>query len=104
MAFGNAELRYKFWHFELFKQQWYAALNPFVDAGMVVDKIPLQIAHITEDITPYFASNAEKIHLSYGCGIRAAMNENFVLATDIGFPLSKQDGTMGLYIGINWLF
>lgn len=104
VAFGNAELRYKFWHFQLFKQQWYAALNPFVDAGMVVDKIPLQITHITEDITPYFASNAEKIHLSYGCGIRAAMNENFVLATDIGFPLSKQDGTMGLYIGINWLF
>jgi hypothetical protein len=32
------------------------------------------------------------------------MNENFVIAAELGFPADKRDGGMGIYIGMNWLF
>ncbi len=104
MAFANMEFRYKFVRFKFINQNWYIALNPFLDAGMVVNKKEIDTSGVTADISQYFNNNAEKPHLTYGCGIRFAMNENFVIAADAGFPVKPQDGKMGLYIGMNWLF
>ncbi len=104
MAFANMEFRYKFVRFKFINQNWYVALNPFLDAGMVVNKKEIDTSGVSGDISKYFNNNAEKPHLTYGCGIRFAMNENFVIAADVGFPVKPQDGKMGLYIGMNWLF
>jgi len=32
------------------------------------------------------------------------LNENFIVALDVAFAAKKEDGKMGLYIGIGWLF
>ncbi len=107
MAYGNLELRYKFARFRFIGQNWYAALSPFVDAGRVVEKIDLDLSEvITTDLEfgYYFNPGAEKLHITYGCGLRLAMNENFVVGADVGFPVNSQDGKLGVYVGMNWLF
>jgi len=52
----------------------------------------------------YFQEGEENFHYTYGAGLHLAMNENFVIAAEIGLPASKRDGGMGVYIGMNWLF
>lgn len=106
MAFANLEFRYKFINFKFIGQHWYLALNPFVDAGTTVQKTKIDLSSVPEsvDISQYFKTDAESVHFTYGCGLHIAMNENFVIAADVGFPVKKSDGKMGLYIGMNWLF
>ncbi|MDD3688184.1 MAG: BamA/TamA family outer membrane protein [Bacteroidales bacterium] len=106
MAFANFEFRYKFARFRFIGQNWYAALNPFLDGGMVVQKIHINKTGIPSEIdqSQFFTNDAEELHLTYGCGLHLAMNENFVIAADIGLPVKKADGKMGVYIGMNWLF
>lgn len=41
-AYGNAEFRYKFLKFKMFKQNWYLSTNVFIDAGQVVQLLPLE--------------------------------------------------------------
>ncbi|MDR2008862.1 MAG: outer membrane protein assembly factor [Bacteroidales bacterium] len=106
VAFANLEFRYKFVHFRFIKQNWYAALNPFSDAGITVQKTKLDLSGVPEtvNISDYFDTNAETVHITYGCGLHVAMNENFVIAADIGMPVKKEDGKLRVYIGMNWLF
>ena len=108
MAYGNAEFRYKFARFRFIGQNWYAALNPFIDAGIVLQKKKIEISSENLpgfiNLNDYFSEGSEKLHLTYGCGLHLAMNENFVIAADIGKPFNKQDGGLGIYIGMNWLF
>jgi hypothetical protein len=52
----------------------------------------------------YFNPGAEKMHGTYGAGLRIAMNQNFVIALDYGVAMNKQDGDTGLYIGLHYLF
>lgn len=125
-AYGNAEFRYKFWNFKLFKQNWYMATNAFVDAGKVVQLLPLKdkVNKIENEFAPltdvdywgnyaisgndtkddYFNFGAEKLHISYGLGLRVAMNENFVVGIDYGLTTNSQDGDSGMYIGLNYAF
>jgi outer membrane protein assembly factor BamA len=125
-AYGNAEFRYKFWNFKLFKQNWYMAANAFMDAGRVVKLLPLKerVDEIETAFAPltdvdywgnyaisggdtnddYFNFGAEKLHMSYGMGLRIAMNENFVVGLDYGKTTNFQDGDSGMYIGLNYAF
>ena len=106
VAFANFEFRYKFARFRFLKQNCYTAISPFMDAGTVVQKKDVDKSGMPGyiDQSLYFSEDAETVHLTYGCGIRFAMNENFVVAADVGFPVKKEDGGMGVYIGMNWLF
>ncbi len=73
---------------------------------MVVQKTKIDKTGIPNivDQSLFFKDNAESVHLTYGCGLHIALNENFVIAADIGLPVKKEDGKMGIYIGMNWLF
>jgi hypothetical protein len=44
------------------------------------------------------------MHISAGGGLRIAMNENFIIAVDLGKAFKEQDGGMGFYMGLNYLF
>ncbi len=106
VVYGNVELRYKFVRFKFIKQNWYLAVNPFFDFGRTVQKrkfstngVPLEV-----NDSEYFNAKAENFHLSFGSGFRIAMNENFVIAAELGIPIDKRDGKIGIYIGMNWLF
>lgn len=108
VAFGNFELRYKFTRFNFINQNFYLALSPFMDFGRVLIERDIDYTKIPDDVNTnqYFntGNETDKIHLTYGMGLHIAMNQNFIIAVDAGFPINEQDGSMGLYIGMNFLF
>ena len=105
VALGNIELRWKFWRTHFLKQNLYFGLVGFLDGGMVV-----QNRKVYKDLVPanlqsfYFNAASDGMHFSSGLGLRAALNENFMLTVDYGFALNPQDGSSGLYIGIGHMF
>jgi hypothetical protein len=105
MAFGNIELRYKFLKTFLFKQNFYLGLLGFFDAGMVVQDHPVDKTLVPEEEQQlYFGTGQDALHLTTGLGLRAALNENFIISVDYGFALDHRDGSSGLYIGIAHIF
>jgi outer membrane protein assembly factor BamA len=109
-VYGNLELRWKPVHFRFINQNFYIGLNAFLDGGQSIQKIDIQdkikiIDFGQETEADYFnLSGNEKLHLSYGAGLRIVMNENFVISCDYGRAIDPQDGKSGLYIGLNYLF
>ena len=108
MAYGNVELRWKAIHFDFINQKFYLGINAFTDFGQVVQKVDVErhFAHWSMPLpSGYFNfTDSESLHVSYGLGIRIAMNENFVIAADYGKAVNIQDGNSGFYIGLDYLF
>ncbi len=105
VVYGDFELRWKFARMNFIGQKFYWGLNLFTDIGQVTKKIAVPtISLLHENTSDYFNPGTEKMHGSYGAGIRLAMNQNFVIALDYGMALNKQDGNSGMYIGLNYLF
>lgn len=105
VVYGNFELRWKFARMNFIKQKFYWGLNTFLDMGQVTRKVALPIILLLpENPYDYFNPGAEKMHATYGAGLRLAMNQNFVIAIDYGVAANKQDGDTGLYIGLHYLF
>ncbi len=110
VVYGNLELRWKFVHFKFINQNFYLALNPYLDFGQVLKShdLNVNIDNIAypagESKSDYFKTGSDKMHFTYGSGLHIAMNQNFIIAADVGFPLDEQDGKMGIYIGLNFLF
>ncbi|MDD2380658.1 MAG: BamA/TamA family outer membrane protein [Mariniphaga sp.] len=107
---GNVEARWKFARFRLINNNFYLGLNGFMDFGQVTQKIDVDTQKLTVnniypvESTDFFNIGAEKMHISYGAGLRIAMNENFIIRVDYGISADKRDGDTGLYIGLNYLF
>jgi len=105
VVYGNLELRWKFARMNFINQKFYWGLNGFMDFGQVTKKIDFALpTNSTEPMSDYFNPGAEKMHGTYGAGLRIAMNQNFVIAVDYGVAMNKQDGDTGLYIGLHYLF
>lgn len=114
MAFGNFEFRYKFYRGVIFNQNIYLALNAFTDMGQVLREIEFEwpqeeevrgfSENVDAELSHFFLSDEEKLHVTFGGGFRIAMNENFIVGLDYGRPADKRDGGGGLYIGLNFLF
>ena len=104
--YGNFELRWKFARANFINQKFYFGLNTFLDLGQVTRKIaiPTTLTSFTENKSDYFNPGAEKMHATYGAGLRIVMNLNFVISIDYGKAVNEQDGSKGLYIGLNYLF
>jgi outer membrane protein assembly factor BamA len=108
--YGNAELRWKAVHFNLINQNFYIGINGFSDFGLVTDKIKFTIPDVNTETggmfstAEFFKQDAEKLHITAGAGLRIVMNENFIVAIDIGKAFNDQDGGMGFYMGLNYLF
>jgi outer membrane protein assembly factor BamA len=103
--YGNLEARWKFARFRFINNNFYLGLNGFTDFGQVTKKIETTPENgFVPQPENYFDSDAEKMHFSYGAGLRIVMNQNFVIAVDYGFAADERDGDSGLYIGLNYLF
>lgn len=108
--YGNFELRWKPVRFTLMNQDIYIGLDAFYDMGMITDKIDMPAnlisdpMFLTESPANYFNPGAEKLHQSVGISILPVINQNFVIAVDIGKALNEQDGNIGFSIGLNYLF
>jgi outer membrane protein assembly factor BamA len=115
---GNIELRWKPIYFRFLKQDCYLGLNAFYDFGLVTKKVKMPenlesvfyetntISNIytTDNFDDYFRPGTEKLHQDAGMSIMLAMNQNFVIAIDMGKAFSAQDGNIGFSIGLNYLF
>jgi outer membrane protein assembly factor BamA len=115
---GNVELRWKPVYFTLFNQDCYLGLNGFFDIGKVVKSIAMpsdlqtrfnnsdiiNLIYTDDSFHEYFKPDTESFHMSAGASIMFAMNQNFVIAVDIGKAFNEQDGNIGFAIGLNYLF
>ena len=106
---GNIEARWKFVRFQFINNNFYLGLNGFMDFGQItkkmdgIENVPVSVLN-SEAARDYYEKDAEKMHISYGAGLRIAMNENFIIKVDYGMAADKRDGTSGVYIGLNYLF
>ncbi len=107
--YGNVEARWKFVRFRFVNNNFYLGLNGFMDFGQVtkkiegIDKIPVPDIY-PGPLSDYYAPDSEKMHFSYGAGLRIVMNQNFVIAVDYGMAADERDGDSGIYIGLNYIF
>lgn len=105
-AFGNFEWRYKFWRFELFKQNFYLGANVFFDTGVILRPIKMDLSNVSEEEKEAYFRDFEKgkFHSAAGLGLKIGWNENFVISVESGKAFDKQDGNIGFYVGLNYLF
>ena len=120
-AFANVEFRFKICKFHVKKENFYIGLNPFLDAGMVLQPYDINEYSLREDIaatdpdfnmdelSDYFNFDKKAIyrpHFSAGIGLKVAMNDNFVLSVDWAVPFNKQDNASmaNLYVKIGYMF
>ena len=111
VAFANVELRTQLFGFKVKKNMFYVGLNPFVDAGMVVQPYRTVVGDAQQD-TPtaddgYFGNDRlYEPHVAGGCGLKVAMNDNFVLSVDWATAFDKQDNGKfsNLYIKMGYMF
>ena len=98
-VYANMELRWQVVRFKIRRENFYLGVNPFVDYGRLVQKRK-----------PYNGGAVPGVwndpHFSAGCGLKVAMNENFVVSVDWAHALSKQDNGKfsNLYINIGYMF
>lgn len=106
VAFANAEFRFQVVRFMIGKEHFYIGLNPFMDAGMVVQPYDDVVSDPELDGSAVDRSQIYRPHLSAGCGLKVAMNENFVLSVDWAAALDKQDnGKMAnIYVKMGYMF
>jgi hypothetical protein len=122
VAFANIELRTHLFGFNIGNNRFTVGINPFLDAGMVVQpygQVPSDLHHLilvrvdTESDQAYTLSaenfdnsRLHDIHLTGGCGLKLAMNTNFVLSVDWATAFDKQDNpkTSNLYIKMGYMF
>ena len=108
---GNIEVRYKFLETVLLNQNFSITLSGFTDAAQVVQMHPFSTDGVTagygktrEENIKELDYSEEAMHISYGFGLHFAVNHNFVIAVDYGMAGNPQDGSKGLYIGLDYLF
>ena len=114
VAFANIEFRVQVAHFKVGKENFYIGLNPFMDAGMVVqpydrvvtDPLLLELVDPSNPDDLFDESRLYSPHLSAGCGLKVAMNDNFILSVDWATALDKQDNAKfsNLYIKMGYIF
>ena len=100
--YHNLELRWKFFRTLIMKQNFYFALNTFLDGGVVINNYDFNTNQAPANF--FEKQDSEGYHLSYGAGLHIAMNQNFVVACNYGRAFDPRDGNSGLYIGLNFLF
>ena len=124
-AYANVELRCKVAKFDIGRQHFYIGLAPFFDMGVITQPYELDEDLINKayaadkdanklPLNSYFAMKDGKLdqsrvympHMAAGVGLKAAMNENFVLSVDWAMALDKQDNAKwaNFYIKMGYLF
>ena len=118
MASYNAELRWRFVSFPLWKQNIAFGLSLFSDGTMVTKGRDMTFRgeeQYRAEYDAYMAEGAEsdRPHITVGAGLRFIMNQNFIVAFEYGMPVSRfssnpviknQDGTGAFYINTGYLF
>ena len=105
-AYGNIEMRLQVVKFKVGKELFYIGINPFLDGGMVVQEREWNgFGDLYNDID-FYTNDLHALHLAAGCGLKVAMNDNFVLSVDWATALNEQDNGKfsNLYIKMGYMF
>ena len=114
----NAEFRWRFVSFTLWKQNIAFGLTLFSDGTMVTKEYDMSFKgdeQYRAEYEEYMAKGADsdRPHISVGAGLRFIMNQNFIVAFEYGMPISRfsknpiirnQDGNGAFYINTGFLF
>ena len=121
-AFANVEFRFQICKFDIGKEHFFIGLNPFFDAGMVLQPYELNENQIRENIAAndpdfdisqldnylLFGDDAQiyRPHMAAGLGLKVMMNDNFVLSVDWAAPIDKRDndGMANIYVKMGYMF
>jgi len=118
-AFFNAELRWRFFDFQVARQNVTLALNTFVDGGMVTRNFDNRFRPSQETVeqwgeegllenfrlfNQHIDRNRNGLHSAFGGGFRLIINQNFIVAIDAARPFNRQDGRGGFYVNTGYLF
>ena len=116
-GFYNAELRYRFIDFQLWKQNIAFAVSAFTDGTHVFKGYDMTMSEAKRAELQATNPNSLKLydefvkpnqkdgfHGSAGAGLRFIMNENFIVAFEYAKCFNKQDGNNAFYINIGFLF
>ena len=120
-GYATAEFRFKVCKFNIKKEHFYIAFNPFCDMGMVLqpnilDETAIRASIDANDPTfnidelgDYINFDKKRLyypHFGAGIGMKIAMNENFILSVDWAMPLNKEDNhsMANIYIKMGYLF
>lgn len=97
----NIEMRWRIYDFRFINQNWQIAVNPFFDAGKILQAYRLD----EQKESGMYKGDVYAPHYSAGLGFKLVMNHNMVVSFEGGKPFSRNDGT-GLWtnIGFNYLF
>lgn len=112
MASYNAEIRWRFVNFTLWKQNIAFGLNLFSDGAYVTREFDMTFKgeeQFRAEYDEYMAKGQPKDlpHITVGAGLRFIMNQNFIVAFEYGKPVgkyNKQDGKGAFYINTGYLF
>ncbi|MBQ2394899.1 MAG: BamA/TamA family outer membrane protein [Alistipes sp.] len=128
MATYNAEFRWRFVKFTLWKQNIAFGLNVFSDGTMVTREYDMSFKRKESDfasVADYTKAKSEydeymkmgtghdRPHITVGGGLRFIMNQNFIVCAEYGLPISKfskntkiknQDGNGAFYLNVGYLF
>lgn len=127
VASYNAEMRWRFVNFTLWKQNIAFGLSAFSDGTMVTRNYDMSFQRTDVGTAEYAKAKAEydkymalsgnrtadRPHITVGAGLRFIMNQNFIVAFEYGLPISKfsndpfiknQDGNGAFYINTGYLF
>jgi len=122
-GFYNAEFRYRFIDFKLFKQNIAFALSAFCDGAHVfrgydmtftdaakqkavedIIKGDIPAANYQRLYDRFVFNRKDGFHGSAGAGLRFIMNQNFIVAFEYARCFNKQDGNGAFYINTGFLF
>jgi len=105
IALGNLEMRWKFLETVILNSKIFLGTNVFFDIGGVVDKIEINTSEVpVDEFNDFFDIGADGVHMSTGIGLKAGLNDNFIVSFDFGKALDSRDGNTGFYISLNYLF
>lgn len=102
-AWLNMELRWRVYHFKLIKQNWEIALNPFFDAGQVIQPYRLEEQKACDEFI--YSGKSESPHCSAGLGFKLVMNHNMIISVEAARPFNANDGNdLWTNVGFNYMF
>lgn len=106
VGFYNAELRWRFIDFKLWKQNIAFAISGFTDGAHVFRGYDMENkTGKYQDLYDKFVLNQKDgFHGSAGAGLRFIMNQNFIVAFEYARCFNKQDGNGAFYINTGFLF
>lgn len=112
-GYYNAEFRWRFVDFQLWKQNIAFTLTAFCDGAHVFRGYDMSIKETAAGIAApemmdmydkFIFDRKDGFHGSAGVGVRFIMNQNFIVAFEYARCFNKQDGKGAFYINTGFLF